>query len=133
MLSTALITTGQVLGGGEQVVKASVEGQTNSVKNLKAAVEHSTTALSRQAIEAQLAAQGVNFERLTPEEQQEVYVDVIVQLDALPASENGSIDSQTASRAEIEQASNKVIAAQSGIKNEVQKLQIKPLIKVMGM
>lgn len=58
---------------------------------------------------------------------------MIVQLEALPASENGSIDSQTASRAEIEQASNKVIAAQSGIKDEVQKLRIKPLIKVMGM
>ena len=132
LLSTALITTGQVLGGGEQVVKASVEGQTNSVKKSKAAVEHSTTALSRQAIEAQLAAQGVNFERLTPEEQQEVYVDVIVQLDALPASENGSIDSQTASRAEIEQASNKVIAAQSGIKNEVQKITNQAIDKSYG-
>lgn len=132
LLSTALITTGQVLGGGEQVVKASVEGQSNSVKKSKAAVEHSTTALSRQAIEAQLAAQGVNFERLTPEEQQEVYVDVIVQLDALPASENGSIDSQTASRAEIEQASNKVIAAQSGIKNEVQKITNQAIDKSYG-
>lgn len=132
LLSTALITSGQILGGGEQIVKASVESQTNSVRKSKAAVEHSTTALSRQAIEAQLAAQGVNFERLTPEEQQEVYVDVIVQLDALPASENGSIDSQTASRAEIEQASNKVIAAQSGIKDEVQKITNQAIDKSYG-
>ena len=86
LLSTALITSGQILGGGEQIVKASVESQTNSVKKSKTAVEHSTTALSRQAVEAQLAAQGVNFERLTPEEQQEVYVYVIVQLEALPAT-----------------------------------------------
>ena len=49
LLSTALITTGQVLGGGEQVVKASVEGQTNSVKKSKAAVEHSTTNTRRTA------------------------------------------------------------------------------------
>ena len=132
LLSTALITSGQILGGGEQIVKASVESQTNSVKKSKTAVEHSTTALSRQAVEAQLAAQGVNFERLTPEEQQEVYVDVIVQLEALPASENGSIDSQTASRAEIEQASNKVIAAQSGIKDEVQKITNQAIDKSYG-
>lgn len=132
LLSTALITSGQVLGGGEQIVKASVASQTNSVKKSKTAVEHSTTALSRQAVEAQLAAQGVNFERLTPEEQQEVYVDVIVQLEALPASENGSIDSQTASRAEIEQASNKVIAAQSGIKDEVQKITNQAIDKSYG-
>lgn len=132
LLSTALITSGQILGGGEQIVKASVESQTNSVKKSKTAVEHSTTDLSRQAVEAQLAAQGVNFERLTPEEQQEVYVDVIVQLEALPASENGSIDSQTASRAEIEQASNKVIAAQSGIKDEVQKITNQAIDKSYG-
>lgn len=35
LLSTALITSGQILGGGEQIVKASVESQTNSVKNLR--------------------------------------------------------------------------------------------------
>ena len=132
LLSTALITSGQILGGGEQIVKASVESQTNSVRKSKEAVSHTTTALSREAIEAQLASQGVNFSKLTPQEQQDVYVDVIVQLNALPASENGTIDSQTASRAEIEQASNKVIAAQTNVKNEVQKITNQAIDKSYG-
>lgn len=132
LLSATILTSAQLLPGVEQQVKASVDSQTRSVQKSKAALTHSTTALSKQAIEAQLAAQGVSFSKLTPQEQQDVYVDVIVQLEAAPASENGSIDSQTASRAEIEQASNKVIAGQAKIKNEVQKITNQAIDKSYG-
>lgn len=61
LLSATILTSAQLLPGVEQQVKASVDSQTRSVQKSKAALTHSTTALSKQAIEAQLAAQGVSF------------------------------------------------------------------------
>lgn len=134
LLSVSILASAQVLPSVEQQVKAAVESQTRASKTAaaKTAASTTTTGLTSKAIEAQLAANGVSFGDLTPQDQQDVYVDVIVQLKAAPASENGSIDPQTASTAEIEQATNRVIAAQAQIKSQVQAITNQAIGKSYG-
>ncbi|WP_276804736.1 S8 family serine peptidase [Lactobacillus hominis] len=133
LLSVAVLASAQVFPSLEQQVKATIDSQTkNSASTAKNALSHTTTGLTSKAIEAQLAANGVKFEKLTPQEQKDVYVEVIVQLSAAPASENGSINPETASTAEIEQATNRVIAAQNSIKNQVQAITNQAIGKSYG-
>lgn len=74
------------------------------------------------AITAQLAAKKIDYSKLTKEQQQNVYVDVVVQMSAAPASTNGSLISQYSSTAQIQEETRKVIAAQDSIKKAVQKI-----------
>lgn len=109
----------------EQQVNASVQSQNHvasqkaAAQKGKAAASSATASVTNKAIEAQLAAKGVKFKRLTPKQKKDVYVDVIVQLKAAPAAANGSVNPATASTGEIERASKRVIAAQSSVKSRV--------------
>ncbi|WP_297820126.1 S8 family serine peptidase [uncultured Lactobacillus sp.] len=134
LLSVAVLASAQVFPSLEQQVKATIDSQTSKSKTAasKSALANTTTGLTSKAIEAQLAANGVKFEQLTPQEQKDVYVEVIVQLSASPASENGSINPQTASTAEIEQATNRVIDSQQSIKNQVQAITNQAIGKSYG-
>lgn len=108
----------------EQEVRASVESQSNaSAHNQKsvAAAKATTASVTNKAVEAQLAAKGIKFKKLTPKQRKNVYVDVIVQLKASPAATNGSVSSG-ASTGAIERASKQVIAAQSSVKRKVESI-----------
>ncbi|WP_461226136.1 hypothetical protein, partial [Lacticaseibacillus suihuaensis] len=93
-------------------------GKSGATAKTAATVAEGTTPI-RQAIIDQLAAKGVNFNTLSNKEQQSAYVDVIVQLTAKPAAENGSVTANYSSTAEIQAASKAVIAAQAGVKAAV--------------
>lgn len=115
----------------EQQVKANIDSQTKSIAKSTEAAKTTTVGVNQKAVEAQLAAKGVNFKHLTPKQRQDVYVDVIVQLQAAPAASNGSV-STNASSAEIEQASKKVIAAQASVKNQVKAITNQAIGKSYG-
>ncbi|EFG32808.2 hypothetical protein HMPREF0620_0151 [Parascardovia denticolens DSM 10105 = JCM 12538] len=97
----------QLLGKvtANQAVQAAINGQ-----------DDSTT----QAIRAQLAARKIDYSKLSKVQQENTYVDVVVRMTAAPASTNGSVKANYSSTAEIEQATDKVIAAQAGVKKAVQ-------------
>lgn len=112
----------------ELQAKASVDSQSKAKtkaaatlatrSNAKAKALATTEDTTAKAVEAQLAARGVNFTKLTTAQQKDTYVDVIIQLAAAPAAENGSL-STNASTAEIQAATEKVIAAQASTKAAV--------------
>ncbi|MFK5284403.1 hypothetical protein ACI3PL_32965, partial [Lacticaseibacillus paracasei] len=76
----------------------------------KQAATDTTAATTNQAIATQLAAKGIDYNKLNKVQQQDIYVDVIVQMSAAPASENGTLRTDYSSTAEIQQETNKVIA-----------------------
>lgn len=118
LVCAATLSVVSVFSTAEQQVKASVDSQTKTVEKSTKAAESTTANLTNKAVEAQLAAKGVNLKHLTANQKQDVYVDVIVQLSATPAATNGSVSANSSS-AEIEQASKKVIANQASIKEKV--------------
>ncbi|WP_261806217.1 S8 family serine peptidase [Lapidilactobacillus luobeiensis] len=116
LLTTVSVNELQVKAAiGEQAGK---QASTNKTK--KKAAEQATTSTTEKAISAQLAAQGIDYSKYTPAQKQDVYVDVIVQLNQAPAAENGSVENDYSSTAEIQQASDQVIAAQASVKQQVQ-------------
>ena len=131
MVCAATLSVVSVFATAEQQVKASVESQTKTVAKSTQAAESATTGLTNKAIEAQLAAKGVNLKHLTPKQKQDVYVDVIVQLSAAPAATNGSVSANSSS-AEIEQASKEVIANQASIKEKVKAITNQAIGKSYG-
>ena len=120
-----------VFSNTEQQVKASVDSQTKTVAKSSKAAESATVGITNQAIEAQLAAKGVNLKHLTSDEKQTVYVDVIVQLSAAPAATNGSVSTNSSS-AEIEQATKQVIAQQGSVKAKVKAITNQAIGKSYG-
>ncbi|MDM5145448.1 PIII-type proteinase [Lactococcus lactis] len=66
-------------------------------------------------------------------QQQDIYVDVIVQMSAAPASENGTLRTDYSSTAEIQQETNKVIAAQASVKAAVEQVTQQTAGEVMAM
>ena len=131
LVCAATLSVVSVFATAEQQVKASVESQTKTVAKSTQAAESATTGLTNKAIEAQLAAKGVNLKHLTPKQKQDVYVDVIVQLSAAPAATNGSVSANSSS-AEIEQASKEVIANQASIKEKVKAITNQAIGKSYG-
>ena len=131
LVCAATLSVVSVFATAEQQVKASVESQTKTVAKSTQAAESATTGLTNKAIEAQLAAKGVNLKHLTPKQKQDVYVDVIVQLSAAPAAINGSVSANSSS-AEIEQASKEVIANQASIKEKVKAITNQAIGKSYG-
>ena len=107
-----------VFSNAELQVKASVDSQTKTVAKSSKVTESATVGVTNKAIEAQLAAKGVNLKHLTSSEKQDVYVDVIVQLSAAPAAANGSVSTNSSS-AEIERATKHVIAQQASVKANI--------------
>ncbi|WP_461227423.1 hypothetical protein, partial [Lacticaseibacillus suihuaensis] len=108
----------------ETQVKADINAQLQSIAKTgttatKAATIAEGTSPVRQAIIDQLATKGINYQTMTTKQQQNAYVDVIVQLTAKPAAENGSVTANYSSTAEIQAASKAVIAAQAGVKAAV--------------
>ena len=69
-----------------------------------------------------MAAKGIDYNKLNKVQQQDIYVDVIVQMSAAPASENGTLRTDFSSTAEIQQETNKVIAAQASVKAAVEQV-----------
>ncbi|MFD1393584.1 S8 family serine peptidase [Lacticaseibacillus jixianensis] len=102
--------------------KPSIGAQAAAAKQqgAKATAVSTVTASTSKAIEAQLAAKGVKLTKLTAAQQKNTYVDVIIQLAAAPAAENGSLDKATASTGEIEAATQQVVAAQASVKRQVE-------------
>ncbi len=106
-LLTASVTVGMLaslpLGGVQAFAQGNQQKGTASTaltpaSNLSRKVSASLAARSavdsRQesinaAITAQLAAKKIDYSKLTKEQQQNVYVDVVVQMSAAPASTNG--------------------------------------------
>ena len=131
LVCAATLSVVSVFATAEQQVKASVESQTKTVAKSTQAAESATTGLTNKAIEAQLAAKGVNLKHLTPKQKQDIYVDVIVQLSAAPAATNGSVSANSSS-AEIEQASKEVIANQASIKEKVKAITNQAIGKSYG-
>lgn len=129
LASTAVLGTLALTPVVELQVKASVDSQakakTKTAATLATRSKAKATALAAaedttsKAVEAQLAARGVNYTKLTKAQQADTYVDAIVQLDAAPAAENGSL-STDASTAEIQAATNTVIASQASVKSAVE-------------
>ena len=119
-----------VLPVGEIQAKAAISQQTkgsslaNTVKaaTAKQAATDTTAATTNQAIATQLAAKGIDYNKLNKVQQQDTYVDVIVQMSAAPASENGTLRTDYSSTAEIQQETNKVIAAQVSVKAAVEQV-----------
>ena len=107
-----------VFSNAELQVEASVDSQTKTVAKSSKVTELATVGVTNKAIEAQLAAKGVNLKHLTSSEKQDVYVDVIVQLSAAPAAANGSVSTNSSS-AEIERATKHVIAQQASVKANI--------------
>lgn len=69
------------------------------------------------AIKAQLTAQGVNYDRLTPAQRRATYIDVIVELTARPASQR--LKPTTASTAQIQAATQRVTRQQRPVQRAV--------------
>ncbi len=119
-----------VLPVGEIQAKAAISQQTkgsslaNTVKaaTAKQAATDTTAATTNQAIATQLAAKGIDYNKLNKVQQKDIYVDVIVQMSAAPASENGTLRTDYSSTAEIQQETNKVIAAQASVKAAVEQV-----------
>ena len=119
-----------VLPVGEIQAKAAISQQTkgsslaNTVKaaTAKQAATDTTAATTNQAIATQLAAKGIDYNKLNKVQQQDTYVDVIVQMSAARASENGTLRTDYSSTAEIQQETNKVIAAQVSVKAAVEQV-----------
>lgn len=133
LLCASILGSSQIFTLGEREVKASIESQNSAVlKTSSSNIATTTTGVTKKAIEAQLAANGVNYSKLSLQQQQDVYVDVIVQLKAAPAAVNGSINPEQASTAEIEHATNQVIANQSNIKLQVQAITNQAIGKSYG-
>ena len=61
LVCAATLSVVSVFATAEQQVKASVESQTKTVAKSTQAAESATTGLTNKAIEAQLAAKGVNL------------------------------------------------------------------------
>ncbi|WP_338201415.1 S8 family serine peptidase [Lactobacillus rizhaonensis] len=120
-----------VFSNTEQQVRASVDSQTKTVAKSSKAAESATAGVTNKAIEAQLAAKGVNLKHLTSNEKQNVYVDVIVQLSAAPVATNGSVSTNSSS-AEIERATKKVIAKQAAVKTKVKAITHQAIGKSYG-
>lgn len=131
LVCAATLSVVSVFSTAEQQVKASVDSQTKTVEKSTKAAESTTANLTNKAVEAQLAAKGVNLKHLTANQKQDVYVDVIVQLSATPAATNGSVSANSSS-AEIEQASKKVIANQASIKEKVKAITNQAIGKSYG-
>lgn len=131
LVCAATLSVVSVFSTAEQQVKASVDSQTKTVEKSTKAAESTTANLTNKAVEAQLAAKGVNLKHLTANQKQDVYVDVIVQLSAAPAATNGSVSANSSS-AEIEQASKKVIANQASIKEKVKAITNQAIGKSYG-
>lgn len=131
LVCAATLSVVSVFSTAEQQVKASVDSQTKTVEKSTKAAESTTANLTNKAVEAQLAAKGVNLKHLTANQKQDVYVDVIVQLSVAPAATNGSVSANSSS-AEIEQASKKVIANQASIKEKVKAITNQAIGKSYG-
>ena len=131
LVCAAALSVVSVFSNAEQHVKASVDSQTKTVANSSKATESVTVGITNKAIEAQLAAKGVNLKHLTSNEKQTVYVDVIVQLSAAPAATNGSVSTNSSS-AEIEQATKEVIAQQGSVKAKVKAITNQAIGKSYG-
>ena len=131
LVCAAALSVVSVFSNAEQHVKATVDSQTKTVANSSKAAESATVGITNKAIEAQLAAKGVNLKHLTSDEKQTVYVDVIVQLSAAPAATNGSVSTNSSS-AEIEQATKKVIAKQATVKAKVRAITHQAVGKSYG-
>ena len=131
LVCAAALSVVSVFSNAEQHVKATVDSQTKTVANSSKAAESATVGITNKAIEAQLAAKGVNLKHLTSDEKQTVYVDVIVQLSAAPAATNGSVSTNSSS-AEIEQATKQVIAQQGSVKAKVKAITNQAIVKSYG-
>ena len=131
LVCAAALSVVSVFSNAEQHVKATVDSQTKTVANSSKAAESATVGVTNKAIEAQLAAKGVNLKHLTSDEKQTVYVDVIVQLSAAPAATNGSVSTNSSS-AEIEQATKQVIAQQGSVKAKVKAITNQAIGKSYG-
>ncbi len=131
LVCAAALSVVSVFSNAEQHVKATVDSQTKTVANSSKAAESATVGVTNKAIEAQLAAKGVNLKHLTSDEKQTVYVDVIVQLSAAPAATNGSVSTNSSS-AEIERATKKVIAKQAAVKAKVRAITNQAIGKSYG-
>lgn len=131
LVCAAALSVVSVFSNAEQHVKATVDSQTKTVANSSKAAESATVGITNKAIEAQLAAKGVNLKHLTSDEKQTVYVDVIVQLSAAPAATNGSVSTNSSS-AEIEQATKQVIAQQGSVKAKVKAITNQAIGKSYG-
>ncbi|MBI0033065.1 S8 family serine peptidase [Lactobacillus sp. M0396] len=131
LVCAAALSVVSVFSNAEQHVKATVDSQTKTVANSSKAAESATVGITNKAIEAQLAAKGVNLKHLTSDEKQTVYVDVIVQLSIAPAATNGSVSTNSSS-AEIEQATKQVIAQQGSVKAKVKAITNQAIGKSYG-
>ncbi|WP_223896139.1 S8 family serine peptidase [Lactobacillus huangpiensis] len=131
LVCAAALSVVSVFSNAEQHVKATVDSQTKTVANSSKAAESATVGITNKAIEAQLAAKGVNLKHLTSDEKQTVYVDVIVQLSVAPAATNGSVSTNSSS-AEIEQATKQVIAQQGSVKAKVKAITNQAIGKSYG-
>ncbi|WP_179394750.1 S8 family serine peptidase [Lacticaseibacillus absianus] len=97
----------------QQAAKTGVKAST------AATLATGATSPIQQAIADQLAAKGVDYSGLTGHQRQTAYIDVIVQLKAKPAAENGTLVKNYSSSAEIQAEAQKVIDAQAGVKAQV--------------
>ena len=127
LASTVALGALSVLPIGEVQAKAAISQQTKGTNLAKAktasagqTAKDTTSAVTNQAIATQLAAKGIDYNKLNKVQQQDTYVDVIVQMSAAPASENGTLKPDYSSTAEIQQATNQVIAAQASVKSAVE-------------
>lgn len=123
LLSTAVLGTLTGAPFLELQVKAQVTHHANQtaaqVKTARQTALNTGSSVTSQAIADQLAGNGVNYAKLSAAKRQQVYVNVIIQLNAAPATENGTVNTRTSSTAEIQAATQKVIAAQKSVKAHV--------------
>lgn len=127
LASTVALGALVVLPVGEVQAKAAISQQTKEKSLAKTVAAgqtatDTTSAVTNQAIATQLAAKGIDYHKLNKVQQQDTYVDVIVQMSAAPASENGTLKTDYSSTAEIQQETNKVIAAQASVKAAVEQV-----------
>ena len=127
LASTVALGALAVLPVGEVQAKAAISQQTKEKSLAKTVAAgqtatDTTSAVTNQAIATQLAAKGIDYHKLNKVQQQDTYVDVIVQMSAAPASENGTLKTDYSSTAEIQQETNKVIAAQASVKAAVEQV-----------
>lgn len=80
------------------------------------------TVTAEQAIADQLAAKNISYSKLSHTQQDNVYVDVIVQMSAAPASKNGTLRADYSSTAEIQRETDTVIAAQASVKKAAEQV-----------
>ncbi|WP_122645638.1 S8 family serine peptidase [Enterococcus mediterraneensis] len=120
VLSSTAVLSGLAVGtSAETQAQAAINEEVQSTRSASTAVEAVTQVDAKTAIAAQLAAKGVDYENLTAEQADDMYVDVIVQLAEQPAAENGTLVKNYSSTAEIQQESEKVIAKQAKLKDQV--------------